>query len=111
MYNIKMKEKHPSTICVLLSKFEDSLKSMIDVVTSPLVDESLEEFIEEYARTDEIMPEDKTIGFIIINKDKKVISITFTQNMGINKKNVEDIIKKYEELGYKAEIEYANTPF
>ena len=36
MYNLKMSETHPSTICVLLDKFNDSLNDMIDVITSPL---------------------------------------------------------------------------
>ncbi|WMT55658.1 TA0956 family protein [Acidiplasma sp.] len=111
MYNLKLKNVHPSTICVLLSKFEDSFNALLDVITSPLPEDSLEEFIEGYARTDEIMPEDKTIGFIIINKEKKVVSLTFTQNTGIVRQNVEKILEKYKKLGYKTEVEYAKTPY
>ncbi len=106
MYNLKMSEIHPSTICVLLDKFNDSLNDMIDVITSPLPDESLEEYIEQYARTDEIMPDDKTVGFVIINKDKKVISLTFSDTAGIKKDDVNKIIDKYKKIGYKAELEY-----
>jgi hypothetical protein len=106
MYNLKMSETHPSTICVLLDNFMDSLNDMVDVVTSPLPDESLAEYIEQYARTDEIMPDDRTVGFVIINKDKKVISLTFSDLSGIKKDEINNIIDKYKELGYKTEIEY-----
>ncbi len=111
MYNLKLKDIHPSTICVLLSKFEDSFNALLDVITSPLPEESLEEFIENYARTDEIMPEDKTVGFIIINKSKKVISLSFTQNLGISKTNVNKIVEKYNKIGFKTEVEFPKTPY
>ncbi len=106
MYNLKMSETHPSTICVLLDNFMDSLNDMVDVVTSPLPDESLAEYIEQYARTDEIMPDDRTVGFVIINKDKKVISLTFSDLSGIKKDEINNVIGKYKELGYKTEMEY-----
>ncbi len=111
MYNLKLKDIHPSTICVLLSKFEDSFSALLDVITSPLPEESLEEFIESYARTDEIMPEDKTVGFVIVNKGKKVVSMTFTQNIGISKTNVNKIMEKYKQIGFKTEAEFPNTPY
>ena len=94
MYNLKMSETHPSTICVLASKFEDSFEDLIEVLTSPLPDESLEEFIESYARTDEIMPEDKTIGFVIINKEKKVASLNFSEKY-FDEKKIDGILQKY----------------
>lgn len=106
MYNLKMSETHPSTICVLASRFKDSFKDLIEVLTSPLPDESLEEYIEEYARTDEIMPEDKTIGFVIINKDKKVASLNFNEK-GTDDSEIQKILEKYKEMGYKTELVYS----
>ena len=106
MYNLKMSETHPSTICVLASRFKDSFKDLIEVLTSPLPDESLEEYIEEYARTDEIMPEDKTIGFVIINKDKKVASLNFNE-MSADDSEIQQILEKYKEMGYKTELVYS----
>ena len=106
MYNLKMSETHPSTICVLASRFKDSFNDLIDVLTSPLPDESLEEYIEEYARTDEIMPEDKTIGFVIINKDKKVVSLNFNEK-GPDDSEIQEILVKYKEMGYKTELVYS----
>jgi hypothetical protein len=106
MYNLKMSETHPSTICVLASRFEDSFKGLIEVLTSPLPVESLEEFIEEYARTDEIMPEDKTIGFVIINKEKKVASLNFNER-SLNNAEIETTLQKYRDLGFKTELEYS----
>ena len=106
MYNLKMSETHPATICVLASRFEDSFEDLIEVLTSPLPDESLEEYIEQYARTDEIMPEDKTIGFAIINKEKRVVSLNFNEKYFDDKK-LREIMQKYKELGFKGEIEYS----
>ena len=106
MYNLKMSETHPSTICVLASRFKDSFKDLIEVLTSPLPDESLEEYIEEYARTDEIMPEDKTIGFVIINKDKKVASLNFNEKSA-DDSEIQEILEKYKEMGYKTELVYS----
>ncbi|WP_337860063.1 TA0956 family protein [Ferroplasma sp.] len=104
MYNLKMSETHPSTICVLADRFEDSFRDLIEVLTSPLPVESLEEYIEEYARTDEIMPEDKTIGFVIINKEKKVASLNFNEKT-YDDEEIQKILQKYKELGFKTEIE------
>lgn len=106
MYNLKMSGTHPSTICVLASRFKDSFKDLIEVLTSPLPDESLEEYIEEYARTDEIMPEDKTIGFVIINKDKKVASLNFNEKSA-DDSEIQEILEKYKEMGYKTELVYS----
>lgn len=106
MYNLKMSETHPSTICVLASRFKDSFKDLIEVLTSPLPDESLEEYIEEYARTDEIMPEDKTIGFVIINKDKKVASLNFNEK-SVNDSEIQEILEKYKDMGYKTELVFS----
>ena len=78
----------------------------IEVLTSPLPDESLEEFIESYARTDEIMPEDKTIGFVIINKEKKVASLNFSEKY-FDQKKLDEILEKYKNMGYKTEVEYS----
>jgi len=106
MYNLKMSETHPSTICVLAEKFENSFNDLIEVLTSPLPVESLEEFIEGYARTDEIMPEDKTIGFVIINKEKKVASLNFNEKY-FDEKKLDKILDKYREMGFKTEVEYS----
>ncbi len=106
MYNLKMSETHPSTICVLASRFKDSFKDLIEVLTSPLPDESLEEYIEEYARTDEIMPEDKTIGFVIINKDKKVASLNFNEK-SVDDSEIQEILEKYKDMGYKTELVFS----
>ncbi|MEM0139626.1 MAG: TA0956 family protein [Ferroplasma sp.] len=106
MYNLKLSETHPSTICVLASKFIDSLNDFVEVLTSPLQDESLEEFIESYARTDEIMPEDKTIGFVIINKNKSVLSLNFNDGT-LDRDKIGTVVDKYKKLGYKTEIEFS----
>ena len=72
MYNITVQGYHPSTICVVIDSLPASLEYFKDVINSPLIQDSMNEFIEEFARTDEIMPSDRTLGFVIINSSKKV---------------------------------------
>ena len=76
MYNIVLGEFHPSTICVERSKFTDSLKDIISLTDIETSTESLQEYISNYARIDEIKPDDKTIGFVVFNLQKKVLSIS-----------------------------------
>ncbi len=36
------------------------------------------EFIEHFARTDEVMPDDRTVGFVVINAEKKKMAISMS---------------------------------
>ncbi len=78
MYNIAIKGRHPAVICVELSRLPDSLLSLPQILSSEYVEESLQEFIETYARTDEVKPDDKTVGFVVVNSEKKIISLSFS---------------------------------
>ncbi|MCL5988137.1 MAG: TA0956 family protein [Candidatus Thermoplasmatota archaeon] len=103
MYNISMGKGHPSTICVELSRVADSLNFLRDGLSSEYADEYLSDFIAQYARTDEIMPDDRTLGFIIINTSKKAISLALSR---IEKEKIVDIVnaaEMYEELGFDLE--------
>ncbi len=103
MYNISMGKGHPSTICVELSRAADSLNFLRDGLSSEYADEYLSDFISQYARTDEIMPDDRTIGFIIINAQKKAISLAFSS---VEREKISDIVnaaEMYEELGFDLE--------
>jgi hypothetical protein len=105
MFNLAVGSMHPSVICVEVSKFGDSLNSLQDVLESPYVDEELTEFIENYARTDEILPSDKTIGFVVANSSKKIISFSFsTVSEGIDR-TIRSSAESFREKGYTVEID------
>ncbi|MGC8608386.1 MAG: TA0956 family protein [Thermoplasmata archaeon] len=104
MYNLSIGSAHPSTICVVMEKFEDSFESLRDVVESPDQDE-LMEFISEYARTDTIMPEDKTVGFVVLNSDKKMMSVSFSKIGEERSKNIIKIAETFKDLGYSVDLD------
>ncbi len=105
MYNLAIGSLHPSVICVEVSKLGDSLDSLVEVLESPYMDEELTEFIENYARTDEILPSDKTIGFIVANSSKKMISFSFSDVPENLNKSIRYHSESFKRLGYSVEID------
>lgn len=105
MYNITVGTIHPSVICVELSKLIPSLVSLKELLTSEYLEESLPEFIEEFSRTDEVMPTDKTLGFVVVNSNKKVISLSFSNVEVPVRSELETMADKYREIGYNTELD------
>ncbi len=108
MFNITMGEYHPSTICVEMTKLRDSLDGLIDVLNSEYPEESMAEYIEEYARSDVVQPTDRTLGFVVLNKAKKVISLSFSEMEGGIRTEIESSLKNYEKNGYQIELDLPN---
>ncbi|MCL4342139.1 MAG: TA0956 family protein [Candidatus Thermoplasmatota archaeon] len=77
MFNITIGGIHPSIVCIDIKKIGESCDSLIETLNSGYPEEGLKEFIESFARTDEIMPKDKTLGFVVVNSDRKYISLSF----------------------------------
>ncbi|MHB1439862.1 MAG: TA0956 family protein [Cuniculiplasma sp.] len=98
MYNLTLEGSHPSTICVEISKLRPSLESLYEMLDSEYVDEYLSDFISEYARTDEIMPEDHTLGFVVINAPKKHVSFAFN---GLKENYLEELREMGEKIRSK----------
>ena len=105
MYNITVQGYHPSTICVVIDSLPASLEHFKDVINSPLIQDSMNEFIEEFARADEIMPSDRTLGFVIINSNKKVISFSFSEIPGQIMNACEKPLADLKNAGYEVEID------
>lgn len=105
MYNISLGEFHPSTICVELSGLESSLSEASDLLNTDYPQESVKDFIEKFARTSEIMPDDKTVGFIIINKKNRMISISATKIPESLKDSIRVIFERYKEAGFNTEFD------
>lgn len=105
MYNITVGAIHPSVICVELSSLLPSLDSLRDLLNTEYVEEGLQEFIEEFARTDEVLPTDKTLGFVVVNSNKRIISFSFSSVNGETREKLLGMGEKFQEIGYKADID------
>lgn len=105
MYNIVVGGQHPSTICVELDKLSDSIHNLKDVITSEFIEEGLMEFIGEFARTDEIMPDDRTLGFIIVNSDKQVLSISMSEVEEDLRARLESASEEYRKSGFRVDLD------
>jgi hypothetical protein len=105
MFNLAIGSMHPSVICVELSRFTDSLNALKEVLESPYPEEELTEFIETYARTDEILPSDKTIGFVIASSTKKIVSFSFSKLPEDLKRELDASSQSFEAIGYAVEID------
>ncbi len=105
MYNISLGESHPSTICVEIKKVADSLNFLRDGLVSEYPEEYMTDFISQYARTDEILPDDRTMGFIIINSKKKAISISFSRIDSKTAEGITQAAQMYEDMGFDLETD------
>ncbi|MHB8371194.1 MAG: TA0956 family protein [Thermoplasmataceae archaeon] len=105
MYNISIGGYHPSTICIAIDFLPESLSSIFEVLMSPLIQESMSEFIQSFARTDEIMPSDRTLGFVIINSSKKVISLSFSELRSDLLKKCETVLERFRNSGFSVETD------
>lgn len=105
MYNVTVGSIHPSVICVEISNLLPSLESLRELLTSEYIEEGLQEFIENFARTDEVMPTDKTVGFVVVNSNKKVISLSFSSINDEIRDGLKSASATFNEIGYRSELD------
>lgn len=105
MYNITIGAVHPSVICVELSNLLPSLHSLRELLQTEYVEEGLQEFIEEFARTDEVLPTDKTLGFVVVNSNKRMVSFSFSSVDPQTKTELLDAGQRFQDIGYAADID------
>jgi len=105
MYNVVLGDFHPSTICVERSIFPESLNGLISLTDPEYAEDSLKEYIEEYARTDEIMPEDKTVGFVIFNLQKRIASVSLSSINDAEESALKKLREKLESIGFGFELD------
>nr|2JMK_A Chain A, Hypothetical protein Ta0956 [Thermoplasma acidophilum] len=104
MYNISMAGSHPTTICVVMDRFLESFSELYDIIDENDTDVMMD-FISRFARTDEIMPEDKTVGFVVVNADKKLMSVSFSDIDENMKKVIKATAEKFKNKGFKVETD------
>ncbi|MGC8515019.1 MAG: TA0956 family protein [Thermoplasmata archaeon] len=105
MYNVVLGDFHPSTICVERSRFPGSLNALLSLTNPEYAEESLKEYIEEYARTDEIMPEDKTVGFVVFNLQKRIVSVSLSSINASEDAALKKLREKLEGIGFVFELD------
>ena len=105
MYNISLDGFHPSTICVELPNLLPSLQDASELLLTEYPEESVTDFIKKFARTTDIMPDDRTVGFVIINKKSNMISISATRIPQAIREAITEIFSGYSKVGINTEID------
>ena len=105
MYNVVLGDIHPSTICVDIAKLPDSFRDLLEVLIADYPSESMAEFIESYARTDTVMPDDKTLGFVVVNNNKKAVALSFSTLPIEIRDKIMDICTMYRKKSFEVEID------
>jgi hypothetical protein len=72
---------------------------------SEYIEEGLPEFIEEFSRTDEVLPTDKTLGFVVLNSNKKIVSFSFSAVEPETRKGLEKAGDKFRKIGYSVDLD------
>ncbi|MEM0139609.1 MAG: TA0956 family protein [Ferroplasma sp.] len=103
-YNVRHGLKS-STMCVPLSRFDESFIDLYNNI------DNINGFTEKYINSDGVQKDDKNIGIIIVNSSKKIVDINFTQNLGVNRKLVEEYSEKFKTKKYNVSIKFPNTLF
>ncbi|MEM0157448.1 MAG: TA0956 family protein [Thermoplasmataceae archaeon] len=105
MYNITVGERHPAVICVELSNVSRSLLALAEVLSSEYMEEELQEFIENFSRTDEVMPEDRTVGFVVVNSTKRILSLSFSSISNDMANNLRAQAESFRKIGYEVQLD------
>ncbi len=105
IYNISIPDMHPSTICVEISRLKDSALAASALFQSDYLNDTLEEFISQYSRTEPVTPDDHTIGFVIVNVRKRVISMSLSHTDSSLRAEINDVALKLEGQNIKVELD------
>jgi len=103
-YNIKYGFKS-STMCVPLSILNDSLDDLCANTGK------LQNFINKYGESKDVNKEDANVGIIIVNGSKKIVDMSFSQNLGIDKMKVNSSIEELRKKQFTANAHFPSTPF
>lgn len=103
-YNIRHGLKS-NTMCVPLEMLNTSLDDLCSNI------ENIKVFINKYGESDGVNKDDANVGIIIVNTGKKIVDMSFSQNLGIDKKKVNSSLEVLKNRQYKAKAQFPNTPF
>ncbi len=94
-----------STMCVPLSIFDESFTDLYKFI------DNIKNFIEKYQNSEGVGKDDANIGIIILNTSRKILDISFNQNIGINKNLVNEYAEKIKEKKYSVKVSFPSTLF
>lgn len=103
-YNVRSGFKS-STMCVPLESLNASLDDLCENIGA------MKSFIEKYGDSKGVNRDDANVGIIIVNTGKKLVDISFSQNLGIDKNKVNSSIEKLRKKQYDAKAHFPSTPF
>ena len=68
-------------------------------------------FIDKYGNSEGVGKDDANAGIIIVNTGKKIVDISFSQNLGIDKQKVNKIVEELKNRKYSVKAQFPSTPF
>ncbi len=93
------------TMCVPLGKLNESMDDLYNYI------EHINKFIEKYGNSDGVGKDDANAGIIIVNTGKKIIDMSFSQNLGIDKQAVNKTVEALKNKKYNVKAQFPSTPF
>lgn len=103
-YNIRNRFKS-FTMCVPLEFLNASLDDLCENIGA------MDNFIEKYGSSKGVSKDDANVGIIIVNTGKKLVDMSFSQNLGIDKNKVNLSAEKLRNKQYDTKVHFPATPF
>ncbi|WMT50698.1 MAG: TA0956 family protein [Ferroplasma sp.] len=103
-YNIRHSLRS-TTMCVPLGKLNESLDDLNNYL------DNINKFIDKYGQSEGVGKDDANAGIIIVNTGKKIVDISFSQNLGIDKQKVNRIVEELKNKKYNVKAQFPSTPF
>ncbi len=103
-YNIRHNLRS-TTMCVPLGKLSESMDDLNNYI------DQITKFIDKYGNSDGVNKDDVNTGIIIVNTGKKIIDISFSQNLGIDKQKINKIVEELKNKRYNVKAQFPSTPF
>jgi hypothetical protein len=93
------------TMCVPLGRLAESLDDLNNYITS------IDKFIDKYGSSEGVGKEDANAGIIIVNTGKKIIDMSFSQNLGIDKVKINSVATELKNKKFDVKTKFPSTPY
>ncbi|AGO61750.1 TA0956 family protein [Ferroplasma acidarmanus] len=103
-YNIRHSLKS-STMCVPLAELNRSLDDLCANIGK------IQAFIDKYGKSAGVNKDDANVGIIIVNPGKKIVDMSFSQNLGIDKMKVNSSAEELRKNKFTVTVHFPSTPF
>ena len=103
-YNIRHGLKS-NTMCVPLEMLNTSLDDLCSSI------DNIKVFINKYGESNGVNKDDANVGIIIVNTGKKIVDMSFSQNLGIDKMKVNSSAEELRKNKFTVTVHFPSTPF